>query len=493
MATLSAKYKDLRVKCQWYNLHILERLCYYIFMKRYILSALVSLMLPASTLAVDSLAPQVNIFNDELKQTGTFLALDGKNDNGLDVAVADVTGDRKAEIIVAAGRGSEPLIQVYGADGKLLSQFYAYDKSLKSGVHIVAADLDKDRKAEIVTVPAYGGGPQVKVFDMKGQTKFTSGFFAFDETFRGGADIAVGDFDGDRKREIAVAAGASGAPHVRIFSKEGVFLGTEFRPFADDNTGGVALATANVDGGKDDELVMAINAAGEGWVKVYKNNGQIVGQWKAFAGLYTGVNVGAGDVDGDGKDEIAVTPRQNAGPQVMFYEGHSAWDKGFFAYNNDFRGGVNIAAGDLNGDKKDDWVTVPGKNRAAGRADLVRYVDVDLSEQRTRVYEYGELVREFLISSGVARYPSPQGEFAISQKVYNKRYKHHYPDRPQDDYDLANVKWNMRFNGPYFLHYAYWHNNFGHPMSHGCINIDAANAEWLYNWSRVGDSVIVHG
>ncbi|HBY74041.1 MAG TPA: hypothetical protein DEG44_05150, partial [Candidatus Kerfeldbacteria bacterium] len=38
----------------------------------------------------------------------------------------------------------------------------------------------------------------------------------------------------------------------------------------------------------------------------------------------------------------------------------------------------------------------------------------------------------------------------------------------------------------------YWHNNFGHRMSHGCVNINATNSEWLYNWANVGDPVIVH-
>ncbi len=452
------------------------------------------MLLPIATVAADSMAPQVNIFNHQLKQTGTFLAADGKTDNGLDVAVANVTGDKKDEIIVAAGRGSEPLVQVYNASGKLLSQFYAYDKSLKSGLHIAVGDLNKDRFAEIVVVPAYGGGPQVKVFDSQGNIQFSRGFFAFDETFRGGADVAVGDFDGDRNREIAVAAGPGGSPHVRQFTRDGKFIGTEFRPFSMDHVGGVVIATANVDGGKDDELAMAISAAGEGWVKVYKNSGQIVGEWKTFPGLSMGVNIAAGDIDSDGEDEIAVTPRQNAGPQVMFYEGYGAWNKGFFAYGEDFRGGVNLASGDLKGNGKTDWITVPGKNHAVGRVDLVRYIDTDLSDQKTRVYEYGELVREFSVSTGISKYPTTTGQFSVLKKIYMKDYKWEYgPDHP-DNYDIKDVKWNLLFNARdhQYLHYAYWHNNFGQRMSHGCVNINAVNAEWLYQWARVGDVVIVH-
>jgi lipoprotein-anchoring transpeptidase ErfK/SrfK len=152
---------------------------------------------------------------------------------------------------------------------------------------------------------------------------------------------------------------------------------------------------------------------------------------------------------------------------------------------------VRLAGGNLTGDEQDEIVTIPGKNHAQGPSNQARAIVTDLSDQVTRVYEYGDLIKEFKISSGVAKYPSPQGEFGVIQKIYNKRYKHDYPDSPQDSYDLDNVKWNLRFNGPYFFHHAYWHNNFGHPMSHGCINIDAANAEWLYNWAEVGDYVKV--
>lgn len=464
-------------------------------MSKWFLSGMVLLSLvPQVTWAVDSMTPEVRIFDNEFTQTGSFSAVDGKFDGGLDVALGDTDGDGTDEIIVGTGRGGGPLVQIYKADGTLLSQWYAYDSNLRTGVRVAAGDLNKDGKAEIITSVGPGGGPQVRIFDRNGKTQFTPGFFAFADNFRGGAEVAVGDYNGDGKMEIAVAAGPGGSPHVRLFNRKGQFIGTEFRPFADNNKGGVNLATANVDGGSDDELVMSIFSAGEGWVKVYKNNGQILGEWKNFAGIYTGVVVAAGDIDNDGFDEIAVTPRQSAGPHVLFFEGHGAQvNASFFAYADDFRGGVSIAAGDIDGDGDDDWVTVPGKNRAQGRSDLVRYIEVDLSEQKTRVYEYGEMVREFYVSTGIAKYPTTLGEFSVIKKIYNKDYKWTYGENHPDNYDIKNVKWNLLFNGAdrQYLHYAYWHNNFGHVMSHGCVNINAENSEWLYNWAQVGDPVIV--
>jgi len=464
-------------------------------MKKYLLSAVLALSVPFVTQATDAMNPEIRVFGSDFTQLNSFSALDGTFDGGLDVAMADTDGDGNDEIIVGTGRGGAPLVQIFDGDGRLLNQWYAYDQSLRTGIHVAAGDLNKDGKAEIITGAASGGGPQVRVFSATGKPQFGAGFFAFDAHFRGGVDVAVGDYNGDGKMEIAAAAGPGGSPHVRLFNRKGQFLGTEFRPFAADNKGGVSLATANVDGGMDDELVMSVYSAGEDWVKVYKNNGVVLGEWKNFPGLYTGVVVAAGDVDADGKDEIAVSPRQGAGPQVLFYEGYGASvGGGFFAYNQDFRGGLNIASGDIDGNGTVEWVTVPGKNRAQGRADLVRYIDVDLSEQTTRVYEYGELVHEFKISSGVARHPTTLGNFTVLRKIYVKDYKWDYGEGNPDNYDIKNVHWNLLFNAPdhQYLHYAYWHHNFGHPMSHGCINIDATNAEWIYNWAQVGDPVIVH-
>ncbi|EKD78848.1 MAG: ErfK/YbiS/YcfS/YnhG family, partial [uncultured bacterium] len=108
--------------------------------------------------------------------------------------------------------------------------------------------------------------------------------------------------------------------------------------------------------------------------------------------------------------------------------------------------------------------------------------------------EYGELVREFLVSTGVTKYPTTLGEFSVRKKIYMMDYRWEYgPDHP-DNYDIKDVKWNLSFNPAdhQYLHYAYWHNNFGHRMSHGCVNINATNSEWLYNWANVGDPVIVH-
>jgi len=50
----------------------------------------------------------------------------------------------------------------------------------------------------------------------------------------------------------------------------------------------------------------------------------------------------------------------------------------------------------------------------------------------------------------------------------------------------------MYFYEGYSLHGTYWHHNFGHPMSHGCVNMRTSDAAWLYNWASVGTLVNIH-
>jgi lipoprotein-anchoring transpeptidase ErfK/SrfK len=117
--------------------------------------------------------------------------------------------------------------------------------------------------------------------------------------------------------------------------------------------------------------------------------------------------------------------------------------------------------------------------------DSFRWIDVDLSEQRLIAYQGNEPARSVLVSTGLPRTPTVTGRF----QVYVK-YKAVRMSGP--GYNLPNVPHTMYFYRDYALHGAYWHTNFGRPMSHGCVNLPLADAEWLYDWASVGTLVVVH-
>lgn len=118
-----------------------------------------------------------------------------------------------------------------------------------------------------------------------------------------------------------------------------------------------------------------------------------------------------------------------------------------------------------------------------------RWVDVNLSTQYLTAFEGDTPVFETYISSGTPGFETVTGQFRIWLR---------YESQTMDgrllgyDYYLENVPYVMYFYQDYALHGAYWHNNFGQPMSHGCVNIAPDDAGWLFHWTRLGTLVNVH-
>lgn len=121
---------------------------------------------------------------------------------------------------------------------------------------------------------------------------------------------------------------------------------------------------------------------------------------------------------------------------------------------------------------------VLGTQTADGRE---KRIEVSLATQTLRAWEGDKIVMEFPISSGLW-YQTPTGDFSIWYKTRSQRMKGGSKDLGTF-YDLANVPSNMFFKGGFAIHGAYWHNNFGHPMSHGCINSPLASAAQLFEWT----------
>jgi lipoprotein-anchoring transpeptidase ErfK/SrfK len=107
-----------------------------------------------------------------------------------------------------------------------------------------------------------------------------------------------------------------------------------------------------------------------------------------------------------------------------------------------------------------------------------KHIYVDLSTQTLYAYQGDEKIMQTLISSGKWG-RTPVGNFSIWAKVPVTRMA---GGKGSDAYDLPNVQWAMFFYKDFGLHTAYWHNNFGYPMSHGCVNMRLVDAQKLYDW-----------
>ena len=115
----------------------------------------------------------------------------------------------------------------------------------------------------------------------------------------------------------------------------------------------------------------------------------------------------------------------------------------------------------------------------------VRWIDVDLTNQMVYAYEGDTIVNSFLASTGTWEHPTVTGQ-------YNIYVKYTYTDMSGVGYYLADVPNTMYFYQGYAIHGTYWHNNFGTPMSHGCVNLSIADSAWIFDFASVGTLVNIH-
>ncbi|HUS93590.1 MAG TPA: L,D-transpeptidase [Patescibacteria group bacterium] len=118
-----------------------------------------------------------------------------------------------------------------------------------------------------------------------------------------------------------------------------------------------------------------------------------------------------------------------------------------------------------------------------------KWIDVNLTSQTLVAFEGNAPVFQSLVSSGTAKHPTVTGQFRIwlrfaSQDMNGRRLGY--------DYFLKDVPYVQYFYQDYALHGTFWHNNFGTPMSHGCVNLPTSSAEWLFNWANNGTLVNIH-
>lgn len=113
-----------------------------------------------------------------------------------------------------------------------------------------------------------------------------------------------------------------------------------------------------------------------------------------------------------------------------------------------------------------------------------RWIEVDLSAQRVTAWNGNKRVRSFMVSTGKRRTPTLRGTFRVQSKHRKTRMR-------GQGYNVPNVPYVMYYSGGYALHGAYWHNRFGTPVSHGCVNLRVPSARWLYNWASIGTTVVV--
>jgi hypothetical protein len=465
-------------------------------MRKTLLLLFLCLFLPLSALASEEtkmVRPSLRIINlKTFELIGEIYPFpENSKVEGFNITVADLDNDKNKEIIVAAGRNEKPLIKILNNQGNFKSEFLAYPESYTGGIKAIATDLFNDGLLEIITAQNEKGNTQIRVFDRFGNMLYN--FFAFDEKVTGGVNITVGDINLDGQKEIIVAAGYGQEPVVKIFSNYSNFL-TSFYAYEKSFNGGVNVLAADLNNDKKDEIITAPALNKEPLIRIYDDQAKVISEFLAEGkNFHGGINLTTNDIENDNKVEIITSPGYGGGAHVRVFD-NLGFEKSYLnsTIYPDYKGGISIAVADLNNNQQKQIIASTQTISPLNKYESHSIIEIDLTKQKLFAYYKGVLEKEFIISTGKWKFPTPVGNFRIQSKVEKTNMVRNYgPDNP-DNYNLPDVPNVMYFYKGYAIHGAYWHWRFGTRVSHGCVNLKLKDAKWLYNFAEVGTPVNIY-
>ncbi len=265
---------------------------------------------------------------------------------GVRIASGDTNLDGKDEIIVGAGKGNKSWVKILKPNGKLRKKFRAFEKSYTGGIDVAAGDINNNGRDEIA-VSKLSDDSQVKIFKYNGKkVYFNQNVF---NKFTG-TTITMGDIDKDKKAELIAGTNVGTrtkvvAYNVPTSNKKGTRKKIKIFPFKKDYKNGIDVAAGDVDGDGKAEIGISKLTEAKTKIKIYKFNKKrrVLGNFRPFHNKYkTGANIDMFDTNSNGKTEIIVGMAygKNSKPKVKIFKYKGKRIKSFFAYSRKFNGGV---------------------------------------------------------------------------------------------------------------------------------------------------------
>lgn len=212
-------------------------------------------------------------------------------------------------VAASTGTNGKPLIRVYDATTHLfLYQFYAYEVTYKGGVQVTTADMNGDGTPDIITAPNAGRVAEVRIFD--GTTgAFLNSYQPNGAGYKLGLYLAAGDVDGDGQPEIitSLQRGLSQVQVAAVDTSINITPGIlTFQPYDKKVVSGAVVAAADIDADGRADIITAPGAGNIATVKVFDGQtAALLHQFNAFENTFKGgVSLAAGDVDADGRAEV---------------------------------------------------------------------------------------------------------------------------------------------------------------------------------------------
>jgi hypothetical protein len=279
-------------------------------------------------------------------------------------------------IAVASDAGPETQVQVYDRLSHVLRYQITPFEGFFAGATVASGDVNGDGIADLVVGAGPGGGPRVSIFDGFDGTLLAN-FFAYESTFRGGVNVSAADFNKDGHADIILGTGVGGGPRVRVLS--GLDLSPIRDVFVYPSTfrGGVNVTAGDFNGDGTPDLITSAGIGGGPQVVVLSGvNLQQLASFFAFdPNSRTGFFIGSGDVNGDGFGDVIAGDGAGDPAHVKVISGLTHQPVADFYVNDplepgtaipsiQFDSGVRVAASDVNGDGIDDVITAKGPGSA---------------------------------------------------------------------------------------------------------------------------------
>ncbi|MFC1687468.1 hypothetical protein ACFL0L_02720 [Patescibacteria group bacterium] len=351
----------------------------------------VTLTSPAdnTTVQVDSLLVEGTVSDSTATVT---IALDGTSVGAVSV---DSTTGAFSEVVTGLSIGTNT-VTIDAENG-------VGEAETVSRAVVYSADVDEPGGATgiestIVTIP-HDGAPHVRVFEKDGTV--VGSFFAYNENLSGDFNAITADVTGDGNKEILTSPGEGFASQVRVFDNHGGFL-THFFAYQEEYRGGMKMKVADVTGDGQLDIVTQPDKNGGPNVRVFTYNAtteafELVDWILPYGETYRGeFTMLVNDLDGDDAAEIITSPLAPGGPNVRVYTYNASTEllelvDWTMTFDDSFQGGVNITVGNVQGDSNKEIIVSPA-SEGGPQIRIYEYDGTSLS-LLTQFWSYAETYR----------------------------------------------------------------------------------------------------